>query len=243
MDFDEWLIRRLRLHGAYGGRLDGVHGREVIEGLKRFQGAEGLKITGAADPDTVTALRKEAGVRANGNVHYGAAPVMPAEPVWMREAQRFMGLKEIAGPKSSSTIMGWAKRLGGWVANVYTNDDIPWCGLFQASVIAVTLPREALPSNPLSALAWATFGHSIAEPSLGAILVFRRDGGGHVGQYVGEDDTHFHVLGGNQSNTVSITRVAKSRLVSIRWPNTGEPPRGGRVYLTAAGAPVSENEA
>ena len=43
-------------------------------------------------------------------------------------------------------------------------------------------------------------------------MVFTRAGRGHVGLYLGEDATHFHILGGNQTNNVSITRIAKVRL-------------------------------
>ena len=35
---------------------------------------------------------------------------------------------------------------------------------------------------------------------LGDILTFKRNGGGHVGLYVGEDKDCYHVLGGNQGN-------------------------------------------
>ena len=236
MSFDEWLIFRLRTHGAYAGVLDKVHGRETIEALKRFQAAEKLPVTGRADEATVAALRK-----APAGGLPGVSVSIPAEPVWMREARRFMGLKEIAGAKSNPTIMGWAKRLGGWVANYFTNDDIPWCGLAVAHWIGVTLPSEPLPTNPLSALAWAKFGSAQSVPALGAVMVFGRKGGGHVGFYVGEDPACYHILGGNQSNSVSITRIEKGRLEAIRWPRTGEPARSGRVLLTASGA-VSRNE-
>ena len=54
----------------------------------------------------------------------------------------------------------------------------------------------------------------------GAVLVFSRGSGGHVGFAMGHDDTHFYVLGGNQSDAVTIARIAKSRLLGARWPVT-----------------------
>ncbi|PWE52137.1 TIGR02594 family protein [Metarhizobium album] len=239
MDFDKWVIERLRVHGAYGGVVDNVPGRAMIAGLLRFQRSVGLEETGLANKATVDALRAQP---SNGKV-LAMAPLVPAEPVWMRDARRFMGLKEVAGAKSNPTIISWAKRLGGWVASYFTNDDIPWCGLFVANIMATTLPRELLPKNPLGALEWSKFGIPLPEPILGAIMTFTRTGGGHVGLYVGEDATHYHILGGNQSNSVSITRIDKARLHSIRWPSTGGFPSGGRVRLTSAGVPVSKNEA
>ena len=61
------------------------------------------------------------------------------------------------------------------------------------------------------------------QPITGAVLIFERNSGGHVGFAVGQDDTHFYVLGGNQSDAVTITRVAKSRLLGARWPATVPP--------------------
>jgi len=242
MSFDEWVISRLVAHGAYAGKIDNVPGRQMIAGLKKFQEAEHLKVTGLADQATVDALRRSA-VRPSGLVQYVAAPAVPKEPVWMREARRYMGLREVVGKGSNPTIMGWAKRFGGWIESFYTDDDIPWCGLFMGNIIAVTLPQEPLPSNPLGALNWNRFGKGLETPALGAILTFRRDGGGHVGLYVGEDATRFHVLGANQSNSVSIAPIAKDRLSAIRWAVTGPAPQGGRVFLTANGVPTSKNEA
>ena len=62
----------------------------------------------------------------------------------------------------------------------------------------------------------------------GAVLIFSRGSGGHVGFAIGQDDAHFYVLGGNQSDAVTIARVAKSRLLGARWPAT-VPPRLQRL--------------
>jgi len=51
-------------------------------------------------------------------------------------------------------------------------------------------------------------------------LVFARGSGGHVGFAMGQDDTHFYLLGGNQSDAVTVARVAKARLLGARWPRT-----------------------
>ncbi len=243
--FDEWLIDRLRLAGAYGGSRDSVYGREVISALKRFQGGYELPVTGMADAETIAKLRTlKSNNPGSAVITYEKVPD-PGEPVWMREARRYVGLTEIPGPKSNPVILSWAKQLGGWVADFYRDDDIPWCGLAMAQWISVTLPNEPLPSNPLAALNWKKFGVA-GRIAIGAILVFnRKGGGGHVGNYAGEDRTHYHVLGANQKNAVNITRIEKDRLVDggIRWPKTGEAAIGGSVQLNASGAPVSKNEA
>lgn len=238
MTFDEWLISRLTAWGFYKASTGVSAARAISIGLTAFQQASRIKITGTATTETVNALRA---VPPAGSPSVPGLPSAPSEPVWMREARRMMGLKEIAGAKSNPVIISWAQTLGGWIKGYYTNDDIPWCGLFMAHCIGSTLPAEHLPANPLGALNWSSFGRSIG-PCVGAILTFHRTGGGHVGLYVGEDKAAYHVLGGNQSNSVSITRVEKGRLEDARWPVTADAPVAGRVWLTINGE-LSKNEA
>jgi hypothetical protein len=56
---------------------------------------------------------------------------------------------------------------------------------------------------------------------VGAVLVFKRAGGGHVGFYMGEDPDGqaLQVLGGNQADQVSVTRIMRNRLFAARWPD------------------------
>ncbi len=164
-------------------------------------------------------------------------------PVWYTVARKYIGVKEIPGPKDNPTILGFAARIGGWVKSLVKSEATAWCGAFMGSVMREAFPGIKLPANPLSALAWASWGVSLASPTLGAVLVFKRPGGGHVGLYVGEDATCYHVLGGNQGDAVSVARVEKNRLVpnGIRWV-PGIMAVGGRIWLTATGQP-STNEA
>ncbi|WP_323034544.1 TIGR02594 family protein [Pararhodobacter sp.] len=217
---------------------DGAFGRMTTAAVAQFQAdyAVGVKWPGTVGEKTLAALNA-AIVQKGGSARALAGVILP----WYEEAKRLQGTKEIAGKASNPTIMGWAKKLGGWIASYYNNDDIPWCGLFLAHCIGATLPSETLPANPLGALNWAKFGVRCA-PTLGAVLVFSRSGGGHVGIYVGEDAEAYHVLGGNQSNTVNITRVAKSRHVDTRWPATWPAPDARKIALSGSGK-LSTNEA
>jgi hypothetical protein len=65
---------------------------------------------------------------------------------------------------------------------------------------------------------------------------------GHVAFYAGEDETHYHVLGGNQSQTVSVTRITKQRFIDSRWPKRGGPATGKRYLVSADGTPISDTE-
>jgi uncharacterized protein (TIGR02594 family) len=162
--------------------------------------------------------------------------------VWYKEALRQLGTREKPGPASNPRILQWAKSRGV----PYSGDDIPWCGLFVAHCIGSTLTAEPLPINPLGARNWARFGKR-CSPTLGAVLVFwrgSRNGAlGHVGFYHGEDDVAFRVLGGNQSDSVSVARVRKDRLLAVRQPATVPELTGGPVNLTRSGEPLSDNEA
>jgi uncharacterized protein (TIGR02594 family) len=162
-------------------------------------------------------------------------------PKMLVEALRHYGTLEHKGKGSNPNILAWAKEVGvnGW----YADDDIPWCGLF----VGVVVKRAGYPikSDLLSALSWAKFGEAVPKgrEMLWDILVFTRPGGGHVGFYVGENETAFLVYGGNQANAVGFTWIAKSRLFAARRPvyKIGEPNNVRKILLTETGE-LSQNE-
>lgn len=162
-------------------------------------------------------------------------------PRVISEALKEYGTIEVPGPGNNPKIVGWGDEIGGAVDKAYTADSIPWCGLFAA--IVCKRAGKAIPDAPLWALNWAKFGVKADRPSLGDVLVFKRNGGGHVGFYVGEDPGAFHVLGGNQSDAVTITRIAKDRLYAVRRPVMKVPPASMKPYQLAAAGKLSVNEA
>jgi uncharacterized protein (TIGR02594 family) len=162
--------------------------------------------------------------------------VSKTQPEWLEVAERYQGLKEIPGPNHNKTILAMLEKLHAW----WRDDETPWCGVFVGHCMAeVGLPY---PKFYMRAKAWSDYGSLLRRDRLapGAILVFDRAGGGHVGFYVGEDAGHYFVLGGNQGNAVNVMKLGKTRLVASRWPK-GVPVLGGPVYLT--GGKVSKNEA
>ena len=99
---------------------------------------------------------------------------------------------------------------------------------------------QGVPQHWYRALAWGAWGVN-CQPMVGAIAVFGRSGGGHVGFLVGESRDNYYVLGGNQSNAVNIMPIAKSRLAAIRWPAGTNP---SNIPLPAmSGGIVFTNEA
>ena len=57
------------------------------------------------------------------------------------------------------------------------------------------------------------------RPPLGAVAVFEREGGGHVGfvDSVNRDGS-LNILGGNQGDAVNVRRFKRDRLIALRWP-------------------------
>lgn len=161
-------------------------------------------------------------------------------PKMIVEALKLFGTVEGAGAKDNPTILAWAKEVG--LSETYSHDSIPWCGLFVA-VVAKRAGKE-LVKSPLWALSWADFGKPTeGGPMLGDVLTFKRDGGGHVALYVGEDAGAYHVLGGNQSDRVSITRMAKSRFYRARRPIYNVMPSNVRKISLVSNGKLSTNEA
>lgn len=154
-------------------------------------------------------------------------------PAMLVQMLRLYGTYEIPGAKNSPTIMGWARETN----TTYPGDATAWCGL-AVSVAAKRAGYDYHPNkNALWARNWASWGRKVPVAMLGDVLVFPRGKGGHVAIYVGEDATHYHILGGNQSDQVKIVRKAKTPILAIRRApfKLGQPANVRRVFLSQRG--------
>jgi len=220
--------RRLKVLGFDPGPLDGVLGRQTIAAIKAFQEDRGIRVQfpGTLGPTTLVALEL-------------AEPEAEADamPPWYAETIRRVGLHE---QRDNKTLREWLKSDGNTLGDPVK---LPWCGDAMETPIALTLPDEPMLANPYWALNWKRFGRPIDIVALGAIAPFSRPGGGHIGQIAGHDQSHFHVVGGNQSNAITISRIEKKRLSgSLRWPLTFPMPSKA-LPMTTIEATVSTNEA
>jgi uncharacterized protein (TIGR02594 family) len=161
------------------------------------------------------------------------------EPRWLTIARSYLGTQEVVGKGSNAKILAMTKHFARWIKSFFKDDDTPWCALFVGHCLGDAGLEH---TNSLAARSYETYGVP-CEPALGAIMVFARKGGGHVGFYTGETATAYRILGGNQSNAVNETWIAKNRHTATRWP-AGEPlPTTGRITLASNGQPLSTNEA
>ena len=138
---------------------------------------------------------------------------MSTDPQWLAIARPLIGLHEIKGAKHSPEILDmWRaiKRSG------IQSDEVPWCAAF----VGACLERAGIKSSRFeSAASYLTWGVRLDVPAHGCIVVFSRDGGGHVGFVVGLDPTgKLLVLGGNQGDQVCIKAFAQDRVTGYRWP-------------------------
>lgn len=160
---------------------------------------------------------------------------------WIEAAEKVIGLHEV---RDNKALSAWLKSDGKALGNP---SKMPWCGDFVDTALSRGLPKEPRPGalgvNPYWALNWGLLGVA-CKPCYGAVVTFKRPGGGHVGFLVGisTGGQFYQVLGGNQGNTVSYTWIDKARCQAVRWPATYGNPMTPLPVLKKAGA-ASNNEA
>lgn len=135
---------------------------------------------------------------------------------WLAEAWREFGQAEYAGGRENPRIIALFREVGH--AQI-KNDEVAWCAAF----CGACLERAGIRSTrSLLARSYLDWGQQLEKPRAGAIAVFRRGNDptkGHVGFWLAETDEDVLLLGGNQSNAVSVVRYPKSRLLALRWPS------------------------
>ena len=161
-----------------------------------------------------------------------------SKPLWLLEAQRHIGVKEIKGAKHNSFILVWLKSLSAW----WSSDEVPWCGVFAAHCMKKAECK--LPRYWMRAKDWLNWGQKIMQPCVGCIVVFEREGGGHVGFVVGQDaNKNLMVLGGNQGDAVKVSPFDVSRVAGYRWPKEYPIPLSFELPILNSDGKLSKNEA
>lgn len=137
-------------------------------------------------------------------------------PRWYREAHALIGLREAVGKQNNPEVVKLYAEAGH---SGIKQDSVSWCAAF----VCAMLERAGV-SSPKTLLArdFLKWGKEVSAPKPGDIVVFWRgkpnSWQGHVGFYVRETKTYVYCLGGNQSDSVSIARYPKSRVLGYRRP-------------------------
>lgn len=144
---------------------------------------------------------------------------MDTQAPWMVPAEKLIGLQEVPGKKHNPVIVGMFARAG--FAGV-KDDETAWCAAFVISQLldagyrippGVNLAARSLMKLP-----------ELSAPIYGCVVVLWRESPtswkGHTGFYVGagSDGKSVRVLGGNQSNSVSIETYPTSQVLGYYWP-------------------------
>tara|TARA_R110000868_G_scaffold307378_2_gene568845 strand:- start:6841 stop:7539 length:699 start_codon:yes stop_codon:yes gene_type:complete len=194
--------------GFYHGKIDGIRGPLTNAAIIAFKKSQGLLPRDYLGPITYRKLMK---------LRDDEPDPVETELPWITEGRIPFGWHEV---RDNAKLRVWLKSDNKTLGDPKA---LPWCGDYVETAIRNSLPNEPFPGdlgrNPYWAQNWKHLGKAVL-PCYGAIMVFVRDGGGHVGFAVGEDSTSWYVLGGNQGNTVSITRISKKRMIACRWPDT-----------------------
>lgn len=138
-------------------------------------------------------------------------------------ANRFVGIKEVAGATSNAHVLAMLRLDAAWVED----DQTAWCSAFVNYVCwLLGLPR----SKSLAARSWLSVGQSVplsdARVGFDVVVLTRGTGKqpgpeiiaapGHVGFYAGLDPKGVLILGGNQGDAVSLAPFPRARILGIR---------------------------
>jgi uncharacterized protein (TIGR02594 family) len=159
---------------------------------------------------------------------------------WLQRARRYIGTKEIYGPKHNPLIVRMWERIKA----TFRDDETPWCAAFVGSTLELCGIQS---SRSAAARSYQNWGVKIDRPIPGCIVVFWRGSprsySGHVGFVTGVTRSgNLIVLGGNQGDMVSEKAFTKDRVVSYRWP-LGIPVPKEALKVTDKKVSISTNEA
>lgn len=136
-------------------------------------------------------------------------------PPWLALAWAEFGQTERNGEGANPRILSYYRDSGH--AGI-ASDEVAWCAAFAGAILARAGHR---PTGSLLARSYLNWGQPLIEPRYGAIAVFSRGadpGAGHVGFLLGQTNDKLVILGGNQSDAVTVELIPRTRLLGLRWP-------------------------
>lgn len=197
------------------GPITGVMNAATEKAIIDFKRSIGFTPRPYVGPLTIAALLDG---RVSDNFHAD-------EPVWLKLARTYLGLREYPGNRNNPKILEWWSK----VRAAITDDETPWCAGFVGGVLEEC---SIVSSRSAAARSYANWGIGLSGPAVGCVAVLWRGSPkgwqGHVGFVVGKDSHgNLAILGGNQGDTVSIAAFPVQRVLAYRWPASSEVPVRG----------------
>ena len=141
-------------------------------------------------------------------------PMLPPDaPAWVKIAYKERGQAEIPGTEDNHRIIEYFATIGA--KKNYRDDVDDWASAFvewSFNKAGITGPRNDDP------FAWLRWGQKLDHPRFGCVVILSFSGLRHVGFFVSQNGDSVLVLGGNQDDTVNISRYSKSSVVAYRYP-------------------------
>ncbi len=138
---------------------------------------------------------------------------------WFAVAKSLKEIGEHAGSNDNPMIVEMYALCGHGEVK---DDEVPWCAAFVGACLSLAGYRN---TGSLLARSYLNYGRKIEPPQEGCIAVFSRGDDpaeGHVGFYVGETKNNISILGGNQSDRVSVADRPRSRLLGYFLPKDSD---------------------
>lgn len=156
---------------------------------------------------------------AEGRLQLALATFRQEDPYpWFSTALGELGVKERPGPADNPRIVEYHSVTRP--SPGHEDDETPWCSSFACWCMERTHIEHPRSKRARS---WEKWGKKLAAPTRGCVVVLWRvspsSRKGHVGFFDRFDgDSHFVMVGGNQSNKVSRKRYPRSRVLSYHLP-------------------------
>ena len=147
-----------------------------------------------------------------------AAPSPPAavsgEPPWLVWARSKVGIHEVSGAGDNPEIVSWFQFTT--LAREFWHDATAWCSVFVNAAFGLNKIKGC---GSARAVDWMGWGKRVETPYPGCVTVFQwADGSHHVALFLKREGGRVQVLGGNQSNAVTITWFPEASVMGYRAP-------------------------
>ena len=158
-------------------------------------------------------------METTGSIQQGQLPALPDRtfPVWVRVAYSEIGQTAFRGSYENPRIAEYFRAVVN--SGQLRDDSSDWASAFvewSLNSAGIKGPKSLWP------LAWKNWGREITQPEPGCIVMFQFPSVQHVAFYIDDDGDFIKVLGGDQDDSVNISRFPKSAAVAYRMPPAPE---------------------